>query len=443
MGKVARGERILEEIAAKTKLSPHGKEFLIANLDPMHDNQLERLSGWPDVEGAASIVRCVKQTVEIKKPVGLTGNWDCHIIAWPFLHSTPGGIANFADGCYDNPSTIRNASLGGVQAYAASSGVVMDILSPAPMPPFQVVAELSLDPTYDRGVGRMVGAGLEVVNTTADLNRQGLVTVYRSSQQKESDGSVLWYNVTPAFNQTLATKFFRPPPNKLSDVTTYPGTRQWKAEEGAYVVYPFIGGDNAPRGPVPCTPAVVPDFSYSTSVEPDQVKVGWLGNVRTVGSAKYSIPFKAEFVHQPGIYFTGLSENSTLSLTWNVYYETFPGKDEKDILVLATPSGNYDPVALELLNRALASLPVGVPASMNPSGEWFWDIVSKLADLAAPIGTALGGPLGGIIGAGVGSLGKNVSGYMTAPSPNSKPKVQQVNTQTKRKPLPPIPNKKR
>jgi hypothetical protein len=143
----------------------------------------------------------------------------------------------------------------------------------------------------------------------------------------------------------------------------------------------------------------------------------WVGSKGLAANTVFTPNFKSEPVHLVGAFMTGLSQETTLTVTWNVYYETFPSVDEREILVLATPSARYDGKALEVLNYALATLPVGVPASMNPLGEWFWNVVDTIADIAPAIGGMIGGPGGALIGAGARKGAKALSAYNTAPSP--------------------------
>lgn len=411
VAKVTRGERVLSTLE-REGLTKEGKAFLIAALDPMHDTQIERLQGWPDVETAASVVRCIKQQVEIKKPAGLpAGTWDCHFVHWPILHEITGTLSLCTDGLLNPIAAGGNPSYGGLQAFAASAGVDMPFnnLLSGPVP----AGSLSLDPIFDKGVGRLVGSGFEIYNTTSELYKQGLVTVYRQPQMRDVQGEFLWSDNASAFSQPVACDFMRLPPSSLSQATLYPGSRSWEAKEGAYVVVPFSGSSNPPRMHKPCTLMATPDLSNT--------KVGSTGPTNTVwvsvggqtptwpnpGSGLYAYNQKMEYIHTAGAYFTGLSPETTLTLTWHVYYESFPSADEKEILVLASPSSVYDPLALQLFTQTLNKMPVGVPSPMNASGDWFWNLVDMIAGLASPIGALVAGPGGAALGS---ILGKGAQG---------------------------------
>jgi len=338
-------------------------------------------------------------------------------MAWPFLHGVAGHSGTVSGSLVqETTTTTTERDLGGVQAWAVATGNPIDLLSGAVPFPSTKVGQLTLDPVFDRGVGRLVGAGLEIINTTSPLNRQGLCTVYRQPQAKETTATVLYQGVAGLANQAYTAQMYRNPPATLATASLYPGSRNWPAEEGAYLVTPFIGTSNKPKACSPFSPLV----STDASIEGTGGVVSrpcWVGSKGTAAGAIVCPNFKSEPVHLTGAYFTGLSQESTLTVTWNVYYETFPSIDEREILVLATPSARYDGKALEVLNYALATLPVGVPASMNPLGEWFWNVVDTIADIAPAIGGMIGGPGGALLGAGARKAAKAVSAYNTAPSP--------------------------
>jgi hypothetical protein len=116
-----------------------------------------------------------------------------------------------------------------------------------------------------------------------------------------------------------------------------------------------------------------------------------------------------------GSIFSGLSPTSSLQLSVVWYYEDFPSP-VSDILTLAKPSCEYDPVALKMYTEVLNKLPVVVPANWNPAGEWFWDVVTAIREHAASVGTMIGGAPGAVIGKAASTVaGWAQDRYMTAP----------------------------
>lgn len=408
---VSRGEAILQKIASTTGMTPSGKDFLIANLDPMHDNQLTSLQGWPDVESAPSVVRCIKQSVSLSTPLG-AGNWDCHIVGWPWLNNLGGNtyVNRLNNVVAGTPSA--NIPYGGVAAYAVPSNTSIDYA----FPNYTVAGQMSVAPVFTQGVTRVIGYGLEVVNTTSSLYKQGLVTLYRQSTPSPISWDVI--NATVANPNAFATyTSYRRPPNGSTEALLYPGSRQWAASEGGYVVAAAVGQDNPPENVSYCMPAIMFTDDLAASPNTDPI---WLTGLGATSGTYFAEAVKTAKIHMPGLIFTGLSEQTTLQLNWNIYVESFPAVSESDILVLATPSCQYDPIALSMLSHTLNVLPVGVPANMNPSGEWFYDLVNGISQFAGDIGATLFGPSGRLIGNGVGNVAGIVRDrYLTAPGTTS------------------------
>jgi len=98
---VSKSERILNAIQKRTGLTEAGKNWLMASIDPFHDNQF-RVDGFPDATSSPSVTQCVKQSITINVPgsVGATANWDCMVCLYPFLNQvgaiTETDIANGA-----------------------------------------------------------------------------------------------------------------------------------------------------------------------------------------------------------------------------------------------------------------------------------------------------------------------------------------------------------
>lgn len=136
------------------------------------------------------------------------------------------------------------------------------------------------------------------------------------------------------------------------------------------------------------------------------------------GSAVNNMSLKIPF-DTSGVHFTGLSYASTLTVNVRWLIERMPGPRESDLVVLATPSASYDPLALELYTRCLGDMPPGVMLSENPLGEWFRSALSKVADWAPKIGnvvgnfipgaSAFGNVIGGLAGAGQKLIPKSES----------------------------------
>jgi len=365
----------------------------------MHDTQLPNLCGWPDLVSTSSVVRCIKQSVPISMPNAFsTTTWDCHVVGWNWFQNLACNTFTRTNNIKAVGGSAANAT-GGVMAYAVVAGQPLAIAT-AP-----VVAQITLDPSYTIGSARIIGIGVEVINTTSDLNRQGTVTVWRQEQASQEVGLLAAYsgpNIVYAQDYT----FVRPPPFSVANAMLYPGSRQWKAADGCYLVGTFTAAENPPTFVSyiqPAIPVIIQDDSetvgvatYNNSTLLSPVTL----TLNTVPNCSQAI--RLHPLNMLGSMFTGLSVETTLTLNVNIYYESFPSVAEAGILVLAKPSAAYDPVALEFMSRINSSLPVGVPASWNPAGEWFWEIVNDLVDMAPQIGGLFGAP-GAMLGKGIKS----------------------------------------
>jgi hypothetical protein len=432
--KVRRAQAVLERLVANETLTPSGRDFLIAALDPMHDLPLMNLKGWPDIETAASIVRCVKQTTTIKTPYAPgTGNWDCLISLWPWLNNITCNAYSRVGDVIGTPAGPPAFPLGGLQMWTNASGVAMNLTTGS-------LAQIVLPDAYSQGSGRIVGIGFEVVNTTAEIYKQGQVTVFRQPQPSLDPTTVTICAISGVSTfRPLSAIPLRLPPIDQATTMLLPGSRQWMAADGAYVVGCFAGAEN-PAKPIDWNhPMGIADLTtLSTGATGSAFLPQTLGNAAPIGGASLAPYFPNEKVfpiHTGGAYFTGLSEQTTLSVTLNIYVETFPSPME-DIVTLATPSAEYDSRALEIFSHALNTLPVGVPADMNGFGDWFAGVISQVAKWVSPTLMALPNPLAKAAGAALGGAGGLADDYIAANSPQSKPRVQvkqPVNKQQKQK----------
>lgn len=413
-------------------LSQSGKDFLIAALDPFHDNQLKDLQGWPDVETSASVVRCIKQTVSIANPLVGTAPWDLHVHLWPFLNKF-----RFYNNTRTCPTLLTESNsssmpdLGGLQMWGTTAGTGLGDLSTIPGVR-NIIDHIELDPVYSTGATRIVGLGFEIVNTTAVIARQGQITTYRlpgshtAVSHYQQNGDLINASSVWQFDGQM----IRRPPNDTQEAMLIAGSRQWAAEEGCYTVATFVGQDNPPilanfeQPMINVSPTADEDIVQRTegiTVLPSGANISDVyipqscNHHSTQINLRGSHGFKIYPINGCGAILTGLSSTSTFSITMNVYVESFPTPLEKDILVLATPSAEYDPIALEIFSASLSKMPVSVPVRENGLGDWFESVVRSVVSFmpAAAAGlTAAGFPELAPVAYGAGKLGE----YLLAPS---------------------------
>lgn len=415
----------------------------------MHDVPLDHLEGWPDVEATASVVRCVKASYSIVKDPSLpAGNWNCVVHTLPILNDTTveQPIENVNNNIYRNaPGTPPTVTVGSVNMFQNQSGT-FNLASLIANPGLNQT--LTCPEEYCQGLGRVCGMGIEVNNTTAEIYKQGTVTVYRMPQQhlKGVDYVDTRFDLAhlQIFEQPYTAASMSWCPGSLDEAMLIPGSRQWKAADGAYCVVPFVGIDN-PILPPEQRAVLVRDAAtlincglnrapfLIQSLDPSTSAVNPLNTFYTLS------PNKVLPMHSSGMIFTGLSEQTTLTLTVNTYIETFPTPSTPGILSLATPSAPYDIAALEMFQKMLSELPVGVEASQNAWGDWFAGAISTIAKAVAPTASVFH-PGFGLLARGVGGIADS---YLASPS--SQPQSRLIVTQRNAKPNsrpPPVRKKK-
>jgi hypothetical protein len=132
------------------------------------------------------------------------------------------------------------------------------------------------------------------------------------------------------------------------------------------------------------------------------------------GVAPVTYPLPLFFNDSPysmvGAFYTGLSLQTTLTLTVHFYVERFPQIDQADLVVLAAPSPKYDPLALELYSRMLGEMPPGVMVKENGFGQWFTDLIAEIAPIAGDALSAIPHPFAQVAAQGAKAAGRMASG---------------------------------
>jgi len=414
--KVSRGEKIMQRFVNEGKISECGKDWMLSALDPFHDHQLKNLRGWPDVQTGASVIRLIKQSMTVSAPIGWVGNFDIHIIQWPWLTQNTGGTAvgNFqavnrtGQNIALPPAPGANSNLGGLQAFFTQPGVPLNILLAGTS---QLLGTLNVDPMFTRGVARLIGMGFEVHNTTSQLNIQGSVVAYR--QMANENINVNWIQENATTFCSYAGPFIKFPPITAADALLLAGSRQWEAKDGVYSVSAFHTTENPATMIVPTSPIISSrnqdDLEGSIAVSAVNAVIPTAPDANGYSA----IPSLRIFnVHQNGAIFSGVSQQTTLTINWNVFVETFPSTDDLEILPLAVPSAEFDPEVLDLYSRVSTDLPVAVPVNENGLGDWFYDAAVTAAKYIGPVLSALPHP----VLKGIGTAATGIANYVDSNS---------------------------
>lgn len=378
--------RKLNALERADKLTGDGKRWLIQTVDPFHDED-QAPAGMPDTYMARNVVQVIKKTMVISKSSTLAaGNWDCNIYNLPWVDDQPLKSFNL----YKNTLTGGSGAGSAVTSGTSCGGVIAcqnltdgDAFSFTPVGSTSAFTSLKCDTDFLDGPCRVVSCGFEVVNTTAEINKQGSVSVYRVPEpQRERSTFTIASNAAQPFNTNVVIfsgERRSRPPTSLQEAAYMVGTRTWAAADGCYVPLTLAGLENPVRGSD--STSVVMLTGYEGDTAPGFTSCVVTGSTDPVLSAAY--PYPRKMVTTPfnmgGAYFSGLSEQTSLQLTVMFYIERFPTTLQRQLAVLAEPPPLYDPLALELYSLMMKSMPVGVMVKENGLGDWFADVVGSVA----------------------------------------------------------------
>jgi hypothetical protein len=255
----------------------------------------------------------------------------------------------------------------------------------------------------------VVGIAFEVLNTTAVLYKQGTVTAYRMTQPKDQYIGVNTIGIDSVANQTynqVTHRVFCLPPTTVVEAVVLPGSKQWEAERGGYCVGTLTDDENRSRQ-VDNLPRLYMEAQSwpSVSTAPCGALVSFISQAATSGyTVKYYSPLNTS-----GLYFTGLSYQTSLQVNLKVLYETFPDP-RSSFATLACTSPDYDPEAIRLYTELACHIPPGVPVDENPSGEFFGHMLGTLGSLSTMAGAI--NPLFAVLGTGLGLASKILPGVI-------------------------------
>jgi len=340
------------------------------------------------------------------------------------------------------------AEPGSVQTVASVAGTTVTDVSP------------TLPPTFMTTQRRIVGAGAEIYNTTAPISASGTMTTYRvPTGWSERDLAAGYFNVNDgavavllqqAINTTYTNYQTSMPgiagrdkydvtqirPATINDAMQYEGTRQWNAIDGAYFAARFHAENPLEVNNVGYLAAVLGDQNANNVIATGgndslPTSTGYYMFNRNVFDSSTNRTFTPyfygagnspnEYLRLPlditGAFATGLSAQTTLTVVFKIFVELAPSigdANNASLVYAAQPSPDYDPLALELYQRAAAILPPACKVTENPDGEWWQSVLSSLKEVAPDALQAVGqgmsasgspyGQLGGMVAGGAAGL---------------------------------------
>jgi len=226
----------------------------------------------------------------------------------------------------------------------------------------------------------LIGMGFEVHNITAELNKQGSVTVFEQSQSRDPFSTLFLNTANTTIIGSFSSNWVQQAPTSLSNALLLQGSKTWDASQGAYCVCTMSDVVNPPRMAEVINPLSIQiiDANYPNVIG----GTCYIPGTTTQTAGSFSCPGMniCTPYNSKGMYFSNLSATTVLQLNAVFIIERFPSEVDGDLTVLATPTADYDPIALEAYSRLCRLIPVGVPVNQNGFGDWFFGEVSSLID---------------------------------------------------------------
>jgi hypothetical protein len=311
-----------------------------------------------------SVVQTIHDSVTIKAPNLV--NWDCNIFldnVWnktQLLSTNPTVTTNRANAFNQSGQGATPYVRGGLVVRKADSGLplTMDTTSNADSISYQT------DVFANTTSARIIGIGMEVHNVTAEIQKQGALCTYRISDAPDLN------NVQPLVDQATFTRnsvstaavLLVEPPSTLGQAVDLPGSLQWDAEKGCYIVPTFIKESNDPQD-LREMALIARDNTSGTYYLPligtDGVTLSFKGTNTNSGCVNALLPTGIA-----GAFLTGLSPQTTLVVNLTYYVEQFPSFGSP-MHRISSPSCPEDFAAVELYTKVARLMPTGVEVNDN------------------------------------------------------------------------------
>lgn len=277
---------------------------------------------------------------------------------------------------------------------------------------------------YCRSRVRIVGLGIEVTNTSPEINLSGSVTSYRLDYERV-DTQRPWSsaNTGTGFHatQTTTSATYRCPPRTSTEATLPPDSVTWLAKDGVYLTVPIYEDDGTF---CEWSPRTLKLSDHATGGDNCLTLVPYANGLAANSplTLTTSTPcMRRANVACSGAYFTGLTPGNTFLIKVRTYLEVFPATTD-ELFPLSTRSPAHDVQLLEAVACTYKKLPVAVPVHYNFSTKWWGMVISALGQ-GMQLTAGLAGPYSGAASAGGAFLvaaGKKMSNgvALTPPKPN-------------------------
>lgn len=245
----------LASLRKRTGISKDGMDFVLEALDPYRDRKAE-IAGYPDADNMDSVVISKNFELAVSKPAAAAGNWDAWIFVCPYLGTNVVDAGNRGSVGHKFIQTAENYTLDLVNVVKADSGQNMFPDSPLTRTNYSITAVTDTD-TLKYMSCRVVGLGIEVIDTSPIVNQAGSITCY-SCNSVPMPSTMTWTNTAGTVLGNVDCEEFEGQPPTTGDAISYPSTVQWQAKDGAYMAVGMRGIDNPLQNTKRTCPIIYP-----------------------------------------------------------------------------------------------------------------------------------------------------------------------------------------
>lgn len=371
MDKAAKAEATIKRVCDSLGITADGRKWLDVALDPFKDIT-QKPNGYPDRVMAPSVVQTIHDSLSLAAPAGTVANWDANIFldnAW--VRTNLYNTQKLTTAFLQSGQAIAPYQRGGLVVRGAAAGTPLGMTTTYSGLPY-------VTDVFDNDTScRVIGMGMEIHNTTADLYKQGsLITYMVSDEPVEYPVTAIIDTATVKNNLTYMGLELVEPPRTASQAIDLPGSLQWEAAKGCYIVPRFNEEGNDPVD-LREKPIFSVENSSGISYCP---KIDVTGNTmifNALGLQNASLPITLS-----GAYLSGLSKETTLTVNLTYYVEQLPSIDSA-LRRVSSPPPCEDIKAIELYTRIVANMPTGVEVNDNFLGAFVAGI-ARVASMVAP-----------------------------------------------------------
>lgn len=372
---------------AGVKVSDSGVAWLGSALNPFSDYQQE-LVGFPDSNAQPSVVMMYSSQSNVTAPISAAGgNYDCYVVSTSMdADSTSTGFCANVNG----GNVVYNSSAYATHVFEVHPLTIMTGPANSDVSPLSTAGTEFVQGLNSRNVpnmfGRVIAQGFEVTNTTAEIYKQGTVTCALVPAVPDQDVTLNLIDSQKAASDMPQHCKINPRfPVNIAELTAIPQSCRWEAAKGAYVV-PRLSGVPA----VERSDAYAGLFFYDDTHQAAFTPSTGFNPAPTIIKPTLTTSAHNSFSNAVA-YFQGLSNQTTLTVTYRTIMEYFPDANSQ-LITQASPSAVYDPFVMQIYNEAVKTAPFAVPVGQNAAGDFFRKVLGAVRYAAPTIAAAISIP---------------------------------------------------